>query len=87
MECNKVMKINFIPVILFLSFLPRFLLLARATPSSLAPPVESVMVCSGEHGRAQRGLGVLLTSFFLVAQVAGMGILALPWAIAQTGEW
>ncbi|XP_045138356.1 amino acid transporter AVT1B-like [Portunus trituberculatus] len=47
--------------------------------------VESELVCSGEHGRAQKGLGIMLTSFFLVAQVAGVGVLALPWAIAQTG--
>ncbi|KAK8382156.1 hypothetical protein O3P69_015248 [Scylla paramamosain] len=49
------------------------------------PSGESALVCSGEHGRAQKGLGVMLTSFFLVAQVAGVGLLALPWAIAQTG--
>lgn len=49
------------------------------------PPLESPLVCSGDHGRVRNGLGVLLTSFFLVAQVAGLGVLALPWAIAQTG--
>ncbi|XP_050736625.1 uncharacterized protein LOC127008521 [Eriocheir sinensis] len=53
--------------------------------SSIAPSIEDIMVCSGEHGRAKRGLGLLLTSFFLVAQVAGLGVLALPWAVAQTG--
>ncbi|KAK3862693.1 hypothetical protein Pcinc_031468 [Petrolisthes cinctipes] len=46
---------------------------------------EDGLVCSGQHGRAQSGLSVLLASFFLVAQVSGLGVLALPWAVAQTG--
>lgn len=47
--------------------------------------LESIITQSGEYGRTQSGLGVLLTSFFLVSQVAGLGVLALPWAVAQTG--
>ncbi|KAK8746197.1 hypothetical protein OTU49_017293 [Cherax quadricarinatus] len=58
-----------------------------ATPGNGSPPSESQLECSGQHGREQSGLGVLLTSFFLVAQVAGLGVLALPWAVAQTGWW
>ncbi|XP_042887944.1 amino acid transporter AVT1D-like [Penaeus japonicus] len=47
--------------------------------------LESSLTSSGHHGRANNGLGLLFTSFFLVAQVAGLGVLALPWAVAQTG--
>ncbi|XP_071547546.1 LOW QUALITY PROTEIN: uncharacterized protein [Panulirus ornatus] len=56
-----------------------------ANPGEGSTPPESPLTCSGQHGRAENGLGILLTSFFLVAQVAGLGVLALPWAIAQTG--
>ncbi|KAG7175970.1 Amino acid transporter AVT1D-like [Homarus americanus] len=55
------------------------------SPEGSDSPSESSLERSGQHGRAENGLGVLLASFFLVAQVAGLGVLALPWAIAQTG--
>ncbi|XP_066955144.1 uncharacterized protein [Macrobrachium rosenbergii] len=54
-------------------------------PSEPYDDLASALTRSGQHGRSQNGLGILLTSFFLVAQVAGLGVLALPWAVAQTG--
>lgn len=74
-----------------------FLLCSTVIASSSPPTVcrtsvaggesEEGLVCSGQHGRAQTGLSVLLASFFLVAQVSGLGVLALPWAVAQTGQY
>ena len=40
---------------------------------------------SEQGGTQQKGLGVAMTSFFLVAQMAGAGFLSLPKALANTG--
>ena len=35
--------------------------------------------------QSKKGLGYLMTSFFLIAQMAGAGFLALPRAMADAG--
>lgn len=77
-----------------LSPLPR----CRAKAESLATLSDSVDSCIREdgdygaagdeesEGRARKGLSTGLAALFLLAEMAGAGILSLPQAVANTGE-
>uniref|UniRef100_A0A1I7VR81 Aa_trans domain-containing protein n=1 Tax=Loa loa TaxID=7209 RepID=A0A1I7VR81_LOALO len=43
--------------------------------------------CEDERHRNKQGLGWIITSFFVVGDLAGGGIVALPAAIVQTNFW
>lgn len=51
--------------------------------SSIIQPEEVAQIV-GQHGNHQ-GLSLIVASMFIVGEIAGTGILALPQALANTG--
>ena len=49
--------------------------------------VQTVKITEKQQLSERKGMGYFLTSFFLVAQMAGAGFLALPKSLAYCGEF